>query len=104
MDALATLWKEQDNCCSIYETIVALPAQNVEPDVPLEDNTLEAEGMNASQLDAIRSCVVPLSLIWGPPGLPSRCLLRHVLDSASFRNRENYGRRSNIALPVTKIS
>lgn len=36
-----------------------------------EEEEIEGvENMNASQITAIRSCMAPLSLIWGPPGDP----------------------------------
>ena len=72
MDAVARLWEESYDCCSIYDTIVMPPpptgSEAVDENPEEEEELAGTERMNPSQITAIRSSLAPLSLIWGPPG------------------------------------
>jgi len=74
MEAITRLWEDREECCRIYDTIVMTPVPHEEPEDVRGDSEEEeipgVENMNASQIAAIRSCMAPLSLIWGPPGDP----------------------------------
>ena len=72
MDAVARLWEESYDCCSIYDTIVMPPpptrSEAVDENPEEEGGLVGMERMNPSQITAIRSSLAPLLLIWGPPG------------------------------------
>jgi hypothetical protein len=73
MDALLRLFQEGASCCSFHNFItdqppdadVALPENNLDE---LESALDDDEHLNPGQLEAVRLCGAPLSLIWGPPG------------------------------------
>ena len=73
MEAILKLWADRDECCRIYDTIVMTPIPQDREDIgedSEEEEIPDVTNMNASQISAIRSCMAPLSLIWGPPGNP----------------------------------
>jgi len=91
MDALLRLLQDREGSCLFYsiitgdtpadDTIFAVPASSSSDEIP------EPDSLNPSQLTAIRSCEVPLSLIWGPPGTGKTTvvvqILRRILRNAS---------------------
>ncbi|KAI6025546.1 RNA dependent RNA polymerase-domain-containing protein [Pisolithus marmoratus] len=82
IDALTRLSVERETCCSIYNTIVMIPSSEELDDDASSDSAEEipdAENLNASQIAAIKSCVVPLSLIWGPPGTGKTTVVVQIL-------------------------
>ena len=82
IDALLRLFEDGVDCCHFYQTITTQHtndphADNVEHDQTRDNHSLDIisteepiQGLNHSQSSAVRSCSGPLSLIWGPPGLP----------------------------------
>lgn len=73
MDAMLRLLQEGAACCRFHRIITGDRTQ--EDDDPTVDNTILdvnleqiSDHLNASQILAVESCGVPLSLIWGPPG------------------------------------
>jgi len=73
MDALLRLWTERASCCRFHNLITDRSGDSettlsdvtqLEDDPSIEDMS----HLNPSQLEAVRSCGAPLSLIWGPPG------------------------------------
>jgi len=76
IDALLRLFEDGIDCCRFYRTITSRCADQSDVDLTefgqIEDNHSpeeSIEGLNHSQSAAVRSCEVPFSLIWGPPGL-----------------------------------
>jgi regulator of nonsense transcripts 1 len=73
MDAVLRLLQEGAGCCRFHRIITGDRAQG--EDEPTIENTTSdqspvqvSDHLNASQILAVESCRVPLSLIWGPPG------------------------------------
>jgi hypothetical protein len=69
VDAIQRLLLEREQCCGFYSLIVG----DGEPELPQGPEPLELtlpdpEGLNESQLVAMRSWRSSLALIWGPPG------------------------------------
>lgn len=92
MDAMLRLLQEGAACCRFHRIITGDRTQ--EDDDPTVDNTILdvnleqiSDHLNASQILAVESCRVPLSLIWGPPGTGKTTvviqILRHILTSVS---------------------
>ncbi|KAI6021731.1 hypothetical protein PISMIDRAFT_613287 [Pisolithus microcarpus 441] len=83
IDALTRLSVEREACCSIYNTIVMTPSpEEVDGEASNdseEEEIPDAESLNASQVTAIRSCMAPLSLIWGPPGTGKTTVVVQIL-------------------------
>ncbi|KIJ58833.1 hypothetical protein HYDPIDRAFT_101927 [Hydnomerulius pinastri MD-312] len=116
MDSLTKLWEEREHCCSIYDTIVLPPPTNEGPedvDSALEEDELPGtETMNASQIAAIRSCLYPLSLIWGPPGTGKttvvvqilRYLLRKFRDCKILMTASTHNAVDNVLERFLKIN
>ncbi|KAG6889599.1 hypothetical protein C0995_016125 [Termitomyces sp. Mi166 len=75
MDAVLRLLQEGQACCNFHDTITGTAnetAVEVEPETIsiMSSNPMEPsmnERLNQSQIEAVRSCDAPLSLIWGPP-------------------------------------
>jgi len=72
MDALQRLLLEREESCAFYGLITGAgnpPDPSGEDDTPVESEANSApEGLNESQVIAMKSWRVSLSLIWGPPG------------------------------------
>ncbi|KAL4068636.1 RNA dependent RNA polymerase-domain-containing protein [Scleroderma yunnanense] len=83
MEALTRLSDDREECCRIYETIVMAPISHEEPgdagQVSEEEEIPGLQDMNASQITAVKSCMVPLSLIWGPPGTGKTTVVVQIL-------------------------
>ena len=75
MDALQRLLLEREESCAFYGLITgsgSLPTPSDEGDIPAENEAnTTPEGLNESQVVAMKSWRSSLSLIWGPPGRPS---------------------------------
>ena len=71
MDALKRLLADREECCLFYHLLVGEEGPSIlEQLEPLPESTFpEPDGLNESQLLAMRSWQSPLSLIWGPPGM-----------------------------------
>ncbi|KAK0493854.1 RNA-directed RNA polymerase [Armillaria luteobubalina] len=88
MDALIRLLMEKEECCRYHHLITGetsgdgLPTTT--PD-PVAEFTYSPD-LNESQIEAIKSCEAPLSLIWGPPGTGKTTvvvqILRKILQSS----------------------
>ena len=82
IDALLRLFEDRTDCCRFYQTITSqcendLDVDNTQQDQNQDNLSIDVlsvreptEGLNRSQSAAVHSCNGPLSLIWGPPGLP----------------------------------
>ena len=72
MDALVRLYEDGADCCGFHQSIVDLGIEDSDEEqneaelAPLDDLS---GTLNESQAEAVQSCVAPLSLIWGPPGM-----------------------------------
>lgn len=78
IDALLRLFEEDIHCCHFYHAIISRHPDDSDVDVaehdeirenPSPDALLLEAGLNHSQSAAVHASNVPLSLIWGPPGL-----------------------------------
>ena len=85
IDALLRLFEEDIHCCRFYRTIISQHPDSSDVDGAEHDEIREnlspdilllEEGLNHSQSAAVHASNVPLSLIWGPPGL--RFLLNRI--------------------------
>lgn len=69
MDAIRRLLKERQECCAFYGLIVGDGEAVIDEEFePLDIEIADPEGLNESQLTAMRSWRSSLALIWGPPG------------------------------------
>lgn len=75
MDALQRLLLEREESCAFYGLITgtgSLPTPSDEDEIPAENEANSTpEGLNESQVVAMKSWRSSLSLIWGPPGTSS---------------------------------
>lgn len=71
MDALVRLYEDGADCCGFHQSIVNPDAEGSdEEQSEPEPVPFDLSGtLNESQAEAVQSCVAPLSLIWGPPGM-----------------------------------
>jgi regulator of nonsense transcripts 1 len=71
MDALKRLLADREECCVFYKLIVGEEEPSIleQLEPPPETACPAPEGLNESQILAMRSWRTPLSLIWGPPGM-----------------------------------
>ena len=71
MDALKRLLADREECCVFYHLVVGEegPSTLEQLDLPPDSTFSAPDGLNESQLLAMRSWRSPLSLIWGPPGM-----------------------------------
>lgn len=73
MDAVLRLLQEGAACCRFHRIITGDRTQD-DDEPTVNDEILDvnheqiSDHLNASQILAVKSCRVPLSLIWGPPG------------------------------------
>lgn len=68
VDAIQRLLLERDECCGFYALIVGDREPGLpQGPAPLELSLPDPEGLNESQLLAMRSWRSSLALIWGPP-------------------------------------
>ncbi|KAG7440660.1 RNA-directed RNA polymerase [Guyanagaster necrorhizus] len=71
MDALIRLLVEKEECCRYHHLITGETGGDEFPTINgaggSEDFSYGTD-LNESQIEAIKSCEAPLSLIWGPPG------------------------------------
>lgn len=77
MDAVLRLLQEGQECCSFHDIITGSESSETategEPEaLPIASSSAVEPSvnrrLNQSQIEAVNSCDVPLSLIWGPPG------------------------------------
>ena len=70
MDALKRLLSEREECCVFYKLIVGEEGPSIleQLEPPPESTSPAPDGLNESQILAMNSWRMPLSLIWGPPG------------------------------------
>jgi hypothetical protein len=73
MDAVLRLLQEGAACCRFHRIITGDRSQvddepTVGDTISNENRVHVSDHLNASQILAVESCRVPLSLIWGPPG------------------------------------
>ena len=70
MDALKRLLSEREECCVFYKLIVGEEGPSIleQLEPPPESTSPAPDGLNESQILAMNSWRIPLSLIWGPPG------------------------------------
>ena len=71
MDALKRLLADREECCMFYKLIVGEGGPSVleQLEPPPESASPVPDGLNESQILAMSSWRMPLSLIWGPPGM-----------------------------------
>ncbi|KAF8156601.1 RNA-directed RNA polymerase [Crassisporium funariophilum] len=69
-DALKRLLGEREECCAFYSLITGEGGSEIseELETELDESSTIPEGLNESQITAMKSWRSPLSLIWGPPG------------------------------------
>uniref|UniRef100_A0A0W0GCD2 Putative RNA-directed RNA polymerase n=1 Tax=Moniliophthora roreri TaxID=221103 RepID=A0A0W0GCD2_MONRR len=82
LDALARLLKDKSECCGFYSIITGHEEESAAPVEmfrPLLGQEEHLENLNGSQEMAVRSCSVPLSLIWGPPGTGKTTVIVQIL-------------------------
>lgn len=92
MDAIQRLLQQRQECCAFYGLIVGDGEVAVadEESEPLDIEIADPEGLNESQLTAMRSWRSSLALIWGPPGnYYSTDISCHSSDFR-YRNWQNY--------------
>ncbi|KAK0452148.1 AAA domain-containing protein [Desarmillaria tabescens] len=81
MDALIRLLMEKDECCRYHHLITGEASSEAFPAVipgPVAEFTY-GQDLNESQIEAIKSCEAPLSLIWGPPGTGKTTVVVQIL-------------------------
>ena len=99
MDALKRLLADRDECCVFYRLVVGEEGPSIleQLEPPPESTYPAPDGLNESQILAMRSWRSPLSLIWGPPGMSvSRRLFISCLTSRlQIRDRKDHSHGTN---------
>ncbi|KAG6895232.1 hypothetical protein C0992_002474 [Termitomyces sp. T32_za158] len=88
MDAVLRLLQEGQECCNFHDIITGSKSETAtegEPGaVPIASSSAiepPVNGrLNQSQIEAVKSCDVPLSLIWGPPGTGKTTVVVEILQ------------------------
>ncbi|KAG5352321.1 hypothetical protein C0989_002856 [Termitomyces sp. Mn162] len=98
MDAVLRLLQEGQACCDFHDIITGSENKSamvhVEGEVIPVASSSAAEPyvngrLNQSQIDAVRSCDAPLSLIWGPPGTGKTTVVVEILQELLKKSRND---------------
>ena len=102
MDAVQRLLLEDQTCCTFHDIITGSENNSAivhggggsEAITTAPSSATEPFGngrLNQSQIEAVKSCDAPLSLIWGPPGTSSSHLSRTSLMDGVNRDWKDHG-------------